>query len=93
MAAAAANRFPVHVTSVRRSRAEQQALYDRFLRGESDYPVAPPGQSLHEFGLAFDVGDDNGDNPSDYLAAMGQVWNSWGGFWSPRDQVHFALYG
>jgi len=43
------------VTSTCRSRSAQQRLYDSFLRGESHYPVAPPGTSAHEFGYAFDM--------------------------------------
>lgn len=44
---------PVHVVSGFRSRAEQQALWDR--RHLNPYPVARPGTSDHERGLAVDV--------------------------------------
>ncbi|MGH9187482.1 MAG: M15 family metallopeptidase [Acidimicrobiales bacterium] len=44
---------PVPVVSGYRSRAEQQALWDR--RASNRYPVAPPGSSRHEHGLAIDV--------------------------------------
>ena len=44
---------PVPVTSGYRSPAEQAALYAR--RSALPYPVAPPGQSMHERGLAVDV--------------------------------------
>jgi hypothetical protein len=77
--------FPgLHVTSVRRSRATQTRLWNN--RHRNPYPVAPPGQSLHEYGLAFDlVGD------PDQLAAAGRVWNSWGGHWSSVDRIHFEV--
>lgn len=44
---------PVPVTSGYRSPAQQAALYAR--RGANRYPVAPPGRSMHERGLAVDV--------------------------------------
>jgi hypothetical protein len=45
---------PVQVVSGLRTRAEQQALWDR--RHTNPYPVARPGTSDHERGLAVDVG-------------------------------------
>ena len=44
---------PVPVVSGYRSPAQQQALWDR--RATNPYPVAPPGTSMHERGLAVDV--------------------------------------
>ncbi len=44
---------PIPVVSGLRSRAEQQALWAR--RFVNPYPVAPPGTSAHERGLAVDV--------------------------------------
>lgn len=44
---------PVPVTSGRRTRAEQQRLYDQ--RSTNAFPVAKPGSSRHESGLAIDV--------------------------------------
>jgi hypothetical protein len=44
---------PVPVTSGYRSRAQQAALYAR--RASNPYPVAAPGTSRHELGLAVDV--------------------------------------
>ncbi len=75
------------VTSTRRSRAEQQRLYDRFLRGESQYPVALPGTSAHEFGLAIDLIV----TPYEALSDLGEMWESWGGSWGghKRDPIHF----
>lgn len=85
---AAYNRLAVQVTSVRRSRAAQARLYQRYLAGLSSLPAAPPGHSLHELGLAFDLvvaGDWRG--PSQ--AALGAFWKRMGGLWSPKDPVHF----
>lgn len=55
----------VTVTSVRRSRKEQEELYRKYQRCVEDglfpwatgckYPAAPPGYSAHEYGLAFDT--------------------------------------
>jgi hypothetical protein len=44
---------PVPVTSGVRTTAEQQLLFAR--RARNPYPVAPPGTSMHERGLAIDV--------------------------------------
>ena len=44
---------PVPITSGFRSTEAQAALYDG--RASNPYPVAPPGSSLHERGLAIDV--------------------------------------
>jgi hypothetical protein len=44
---------PLPIVSGFRSAAEQQALWDA--REANPYPVAPPGTSLHEAGLAVDV--------------------------------------
>jgi len=78
------------ITSVRRSSSEQARLYRRFLAGQSLYPAAPPGQSKHEFGLAWDmVGN------KDVIAWLGGVWESWGGTWGGRfgaaDPIHFEV--
>lgn len=74
------------ITSVRRSSTEQARLYRRFLAGVSQYPVAPPGRSKHEHGLAFDITA----RPAT-LAAAGRIWESWGGRWGGRfkDPIHF----
>src|SRR5207247_5096985 len=50
-----ASAYGAHVTSVRRSWREQAALYADYLAGYSPYPAAPPGQSMHQLGRAFDL--------------------------------------
>jgi D-alanyl-D-alanine carboxypeptidase-like protein len=77
------------ITSTLRSRTQQERLYRAFLRGESHYPVAPPGTSAHEFGYAFDMVASTTED----LRDLGQVWQSWGGLWSPADEVHFEYPG
>jgi len=74
------------VTSVRRSSSEQARLYAAFLRGESRYPAAPPGHSLHELGRAWDM-----VAPAAILEQFGLLWESWGGRWGGRfgDPIHF----
>jgi len=42
------------VTSIRRSWAEQTVLRQRWEAGLSDFPANRPGDSAHEYGLAFD---------------------------------------
>jgi len=81
------------VTSGFRSSAKQAKLYAKWLSGESQIPAAPPGRSLHGYGLAFDLAR-IGKNPFDdpLLAWLGQVWESWGGrHGGRRDPVHFQV--
>lgn len=79
------NRLNPILTSAYRSRTDQQRLYNRYLRGEMPYPVAPPGRSLHNFGLAIDMVSRNN-------AALGAYWESLGGVWGgKRDPVHFGV--
>lgn len=79
--------FPqLQITSVRRSRTEQLRLWNN--RANNPYPVAPPGQSLHEYGLAWDM-----VGPLEQLRDAGRIWNSWGGHWSERDSIHFEYRG
>lgn len=76
------------VSSVRRSRTEQARLRRRFLAGQSKYPAAPPGQSKHEQGLAFDI-----VASAALLKRAGAIWESWGGRWGGRfhDPIHFEI--
>lgn len=84
-AATAAGLRP-RLTSVRRSRTQQEVLYSRYLRGLSRLPAAPPGRSMHEYGLAWDM-------VADDLERIGRTWISWGGEWFPSDPVHFQYGG
>lgn len=79
------------VTSARRSMAKQQRLYNDYIRGISKIPAAPPGRSLHQLGLAFDLARIGKDPLADPLLNwLGAVWVSWGGRWGgQRDPVHF----
>ncbi len=75
---------PVPVVSGLRTRAEQQALWDR--RHDNPYPVARPGTSDHERGRAVDVARSSVDD----LVAIAPVT----GLCQPlpeADPVHFVL--
>ncbi len=75
---------PVPVTSGFRSRAQQAALYAN--RAANPYPVAAPGTSRHELGLAVDV-------PSSFVPRLLSV-ASRVGLCQPyprADPVHFEL--
>jgi hypothetical protein len=76
----------VDVTSVSRSYFTQARLYGAYIAGQSKYPAAPPGTSLHEAGRAFDLNA----SPA-LLNYLGRVWESWGGTWGQRfgDPIHF----
>ena len=45
----------VEVTSAVRDTAKQTELYQAYVEGKSKFPVAPPGSSKHEKGLAVDI--------------------------------------
>lgn len=76
------------VTSVGRTRSDQERLYARWKAGLSRYPVAVPGTSKHERGLAFDISA----HPA-VLEAAGRAWESIGGRWGGRfnDPIHFEV--
>ncbi len=79
------------VTSAFRSAAKQARLYAAYKSGASDIPAAPPGGSLHQYGLAFDLARLGIDPIGDPLLAwLGAVWEHWGGrYGGIRDPVHF----
>jgi predicted amidohydrolase YtcJ len=43
------------IISVRRNYAEQAKLYSNYRAGKSKWPANPPGQSAHQYGVAFDA--------------------------------------
>lgn len=79
--------IPVTITSVYRSIQEQRALYLKRQAGQHPYPVAPPGASAHNFGMAWDsyVQPEHQDD-----------WDAirrWVGFYVPEnDRIHGAVY-
>lgn len=75
------------VTSAFRTGEEQRRLYRRYLAGQSRYPVAAPGTSKHEYGLALDL-----VATDETLRRLGMQWQSAGGEWGgERDPIHFAI--
>lgn len=76
----------VIVTSSRRDLDQQAALYANFKAGKSKYPAAPPGQSTHGLGYAFDL-----HLVPPVYADAGALWESLGLTWGGRfnDQIHF----
>lgn len=85
--AAAAIGFRARVTSGYRDPRKQAQLYNEYINGRSPYPVAPPGSSLHERGLAIDV---VADDPDSLVTLLTRAGLSWAG---PGDPVHFYLSG
>ena len=88
------NGVHVTVTSVVRSQKKQRKLYLEYLdakaHGRPHLPALPPGHSLHEHGLAFDMVV----NPPAYQRVAGQIWKQLGGQWGGDaaigyDPVHF----
>ncbi len=78
----------IQVISGKRSTAQQAALYAN--RASNHYPVAAPGTSLHEKGLAVDLSKSSGT-----WAQVGEVGESlglrWGGRFNKPDYPHFEL--
>jgi len=75
---------PVPIVSGYRSRSEQQALWDA--RHSNPYPVATPGSSNHERGVAIDI-------PSSFVDRLRQV-AALVGLCQPlpvADPVHFEM--
>lgn len=82
------------VTSTRRGPDKQRQLWDCYKRTgcsncrrtSSCFPAAPPGQSTHGLGIAFDVHL----SPPVYAAA-GRLWEALGFTWGGRfnDPIHF----
>lgn len=73
------------LTSAYRSLDQQKRLYALRQAGRHPLPVAPPGRSMHNFGLAIDMVSSNN-------AALGAYWESLGGRWGgARDPVHFGV--
>lgn len=70
------------ITSGFRSEQQQHRLA---VSGNSYFPLAPPGLSLHQYGLEVDiVSDDN--------AALGLLWGRMGHHWGgTRDWIAFAV--
>lgn len=79
--------FQARVTSGYRSSKKQAWLYDRWQRGLQAYPVARPGTSDHEKGLALDVVSTDTNKLVSLLTAAGLSWLG------PADPVHFSLTG
>lgn len=89
------------VSSGYRSSSEQARLYARYQAGLMPGPVAPPGKSKHELGLAIDIWTDawkSGWDPANPPAALrlaGAAWQSVGGTWGgdfqtvAPDPIHF----
>jgi len=76
--------IPVQVTSGFRSLAEQARLRRLFLAGKSRFPANTPGDSSHNFGLAFDSTVSSADL-SDWT-----IIRDWIGFRVPRNDVIHA---
>jgi len=80
----------VTTTSTRRTKAEQQVLFDRALAGRSAFPVARPGTSTHELGIAVDL---EPKNPAD-LPRVVRVLEIFSFVWAgASDRVHFTYRG
>jgi len=73
------------VTSRFRSIGKQIELFKRFKAGKSQFPVAVPGLSTHNYGVAFDAVSNNQQKLGQLAAKADLVWAG------PRDRVHFQF--
>ena len=75
------------VTSDYRSMAQQARLHREWVTGMRRLPAAPPGCSMHNYGLARDM-------TAKDLEWLGMVWTAYGGQWGGLgDPVHFGTRG
>lgn len=71
------------LTSVRRNWGEQEELYANYRRGLSKFPANPPGESPHQYGVAWDSSVPAVDQPMwDRIRAY-YGWKLY-----PHDPVH-----
>lgn len=82
---AASQGFQVRVTSGWRSYATQAKLYKDYINGIAAYPANPPGQSMHEKGLALDILATDVNKLVTLLSEVGLVWAG------PADPIHFEM--
>ena len=83
---------PYRITSSCRTSAEQRRLYEDYLEGRNEFPVARPGHSAHQLGLAVDIARDDVDPYQDlFLFALGASWRDTDPSlkWSESDPIHF----
>lgn len=79
---------PVRVTSGFRSLEEQAELRRRFLQGRSRFPANAPGDSAHNFGLAWDS-----QVPPEFMPWWIAL-REWIGFCVPsNDAIHAEVCG
>lgn len=85
-----------------RTFAQQQAIYDQGRTTPGTVVTkARPGDSYHQYGLAFDVVPDaykdlpNWNPGGEYWGTIAQIGESlgleWGGRWSTPDEPHFQI--
>ena len=84
----------VQFSSGYRSLAKQRALYAAWIRaGKKGYTVAPPGRSLHNYGLAVDFTTVPRGLAS--LRTVGRIAERhglrWGGRFNPPDPIHLDV--
>lgn len=78
------------ITSTFRSKKEQEKLYRQFRAGLSDFPVAFPGESTHQLGIAVDLVPERVVDLPVVVEVMRAVGFKWAG---PQDRVHFTFQG
>ncbi|MDR7537408.1 MAG: M15 family metallopeptidase [Armatimonadota bacterium] len=82
----------VWIVSSYRDMETQRALYLRWLRrGRTGLPAAPPGRSLHNYGLAVDYAAASGAERDEAGLLAEQMGLRWGGRFMQRDPVHVDI--
>jgi len=76
------------IISVRRRFDEQAKLYSDYRAGLSKWPAAPPGESAHQYGVAFDV-----VVPAEEQAAWNYIRRGFGWRVSDGDPPHAEFPG
>lgn len=73
----------VTMTSGLRTYEQQAGLWE----DPGAYPVAQPGNSQHEYGVAVDLHIED-----QYLPTLVEVWRILGFYWDSDDKVHFSVF-
>ena len=78
------------ITSTVRSFFEQLKLWLAWKAGRNRFPVAEPGKSTHQLGIAVDLVPKRHGTLDDIVELMFRHGFKWAG---PRDRVHFTHQG
>lgn len=84
------------IISARRSFKEQKKLYDEMATIYGYEKIEPPGNSIHEIGMAMDIKIGQSNSYNDYYKDIAKIWkkmdktHAWGGD-NVAEYWHFSI--